>query len=165
MTVHSKIPAGIGAVRTLLIAGVVFAAAQPLPVIAAQNNCTAVSGTIAASVVGGDPVTVLGTVSGDLAGATRAIVTSQQNGAEGTVELGLAHDFATDDRSTLKTNDKAVWTPIAGSPGVFHMATKYEVVGGTGRFAGASGQMINQGIADTNTGLVTLSYSGKICAG
>lgn len=129
----------------------------------ALADCRPVAGTIDASVVGGDPVNVLGNVSGDLAGATRAVISSQGDGGNGTVTLGLAHDFVTHGRGSLRTTDTAVWTPIPGREGVFHMATEYTIQGGTGAFDGATGRLINDGVADTTTGLVTLRYAGEVC--
>ena len=113
---------------------------------AAVAECRPVAGTIDATVLGGDPV-----LSGH----------SAENA--GTVSLTLEHDFVTDTRGSLKTTDTAVWTPVPGHAGVFHMATEYAVVGGTGGFADAQGTLRNEGIADTNTGLVTLRYDGEIC--
>ena len=137
-----------------------LAAVLPQAVLA---ECMPVAGTIDAAVVGGEPVNVLGNVSGDLAGATRAVLLGQQPGEGGTVALDLAHDFVTNERGSLKTVDKAVWTPIPGRNGVFHMSTEYKIEGGTGAYAGASGSLINDGVADTNTGLVTLRYAGEVC--
>ncbi|EAR49988.1 hypothetical protein OG2516_12071 [Oceanicola granulosus HTCC2516] len=130
---------------------------------AAAQGCMPVGGTIDASVVGGEPVNVLGSVTGDLAGATRAVVQEQTAQDDGTVSLRLVHDFVLADRGTLRTEDTATWTPVAGSPGVFHMKTEYRITGGTGRYEGASGAFTNEGIADTNAGLLTLRYSGELC--
>lgn len=137
----------------------------PLAAQAQAQTCRQVGGTIDATIVGGDPVNVLGSVKGDLAGATRAILTSRTEAEGGSVRLGLTHDFVTNDRNTLKTTDTAVWTPVPGRAGVFHMATQYEIVGGSGDYENASGSLQNEGIADTNSGLLTLRYSGEVCAG
>lgn len=126
-------------------------------------ECRPVAGTIDATVVGGDPVNVLGNVSGDLAGSTRAVLTGQSQGDDGKINLTLEHDFVTHGRSSLKTTDSAVWTPVPGQSGIFHMATSYKIDGGTGAFAGATGGLTNDGVADTNTGLVTLRYFGEVC--
>jgi hypothetical protein len=148
MTFRKLIPAGIA----LVLSGT-----------AAFAECQMVAGTIDATVVGGEPVNVLGNVSGSLAGATRAVVMGQAARADGSVELDLAHDFVTFDRGALHTTDKAVWTPVPGRDGVFHMSTSYTITGGSGAFEGAAGQLINDGVADTNTGLVTLRYAGEVC--
>lgn len=134
-----------------------------LPQLAAAAECQPVAGTIDATVVGGEPVNVLGNVSGGLAGATRAVLTGQAAGENGTVKLTLAHDFVTDNRGSLRTTDTAIWIPIQGREGVFHMVTEYRIEGGTGVFADATGTLINDGIADTTTGLVTLRYEGEVC--
>lgn len=130
---------------------------------AAQAACRTVAGTIDASVVGTDPVTVVGNVTGDLAGSTRAVVSAMEPNEDGTMQIALAHDFVTSNRATIRTEDEAVWTPIAGRDGVFHMATEYRITGGSGAFEGATGKLFNDGIADTTNGLVTLRYTGEIC--
>lgn len=130
---------------------------------AAIAACEQVAGTIDATVVGGEPLNVLGNVTGDLAGATRAVVLGQAAGEDGRVTLDLAHDFVTFDRGALRTTDSAVWTPVPGREGVFHMSTTYAITGGSGAYDGATGQLVNDGIADTTTGLVTLRYAGEVC--
>lgn len=131
----------------------------------ALADCRSVSGTIDAQVVSTEPVTVIGNVGGDLSGVTRAVVSGQSQNADGTVALSLGHDFVTDGRASLKTEDSATWTTIPGHEGVFHMATDYTITGGTGSLDGASGSLRNEGIADTNTGQLTLTYSGEVCTG
>jgi hypothetical protein len=130
---------------------------------AAFAACDQVAGSIAAKIVGGEPLNVLGTVSGALEGATRAIVLGQGAGEDGRMTLDLTHDFVTLDGSSLKTMDKAVWTPVPGHEGVFHMRTAYTITGGTGTYEAASGELVNDGVADTTTGLVTLRYAGQVC--
>ena len=130
---------------------------------AAFAACMPVAGTIDATVVGGEPLNVLGNVTGDLAGATRAVVLGQAAGDDGRITLELAHDFVTFNRGSLATTDTAVWTPVPGRDGVFHMSTTYTITGGTGAFDGATGQLVNDGVADTTNGLVTLRYAGEVC--
>lgn len=149
-TLSSMLP---GALALALSSGAAFA------------GCMPVAGTIDATVVGGEPLNVLGNVTGDLAGATRAVVLGQVAGDDGRVTLDLAHDFVTSNRGSLKTTDSAVWTPVPGREGVFHMSTTYTITGGTGAYDGASGQLVNDGVADTTTGLVTLRYAGEVCTG
>jgi hypothetical protein len=129
----------------------------------ARAECRPVAGTIDAAIIGGEPTSVLGTVTGTLAGATRAVVTGQSQEDDGTIGLDLAHDFVTLAGGSLRTVDSAVWTPIPGHDGLFHMATEYSIEGGTGTWAGATGSLRNAGIADTATGLLTLRYEGEIC--
>lgn len=106
---------------------------------------------------------MLGTIAGSLDGATRAVVTGQSQADDGTIRLNLAHDFVIRERGSLRTLDSAVWTPIPGHDGVFHMGTDYSIEGRTGNWAGTTGSLRNEGIADTVTGLVTLRDEGEIC--
>ncbi|MBA2669779.1 MAG: hypothetical protein H0U67_05350 [Gemmatimonadetes bacterium] len=127
------------------------------------KDCTPVAGSINASLLGGEPTTALGTVTGGLAGATRAIVTSQAAQQDGSVKLVLRHDFVTTDGGVLTTEDVATWHPVPTREGAFLMSTDYTITGGTGRWEGASGTLSNEGVADTESGLLTLRYRGDVC--
>lgn len=129
----------------------------------AQVTCLPISGGINVTVVGGDPLRVLGPVTGTLAGATQATVLGQTPQDDGTIKLDVTHDFVTDDRSSLTTKDVVIWTPVPGHEGVFRMQTTYTIVSGTGRFAEAHGSFTNHGEVVAGEGLVTLSYGGEIC--
>lgn len=129
----------------------------------AQDNCLPISGGINVTVVGTDPLRVLGPVTGTLAGSTQASVLSQTPQDDGTIKLDVTHDFVTDDRSSLTTKDVVIWTPVPGHEGVFRMQTTYTIVSGTGRFAEAHGSFANHGEVAADEGLVTLSYGGEIC--
>ena len=147
----------------LIIALAFITFITPLQGFAANPGCVNVSGAIAGNVIGSDPVTVLGTVTGDLQGATQAVVTKQENQSDGSIKLTLGHVFVTDSRDSIQTSDTALWIPVSGKAGVFHMSTKYTIKGGTGKFKNAEGKLENHGEADTNSGLLTLGYRGKIC--
>lgn len=138
-----------------------FLMLTPAEARAQEPGCRDVSGAIAGNVTG--PGTVVGVVMGDLEGATMATITDQKEQADGTVEVKLNHVFVTEARDSLQTDDTAVWNPIPGKSGVFHMITRYKITGGTGKFKKATGTLQNHGEADTNRGLVTLGYTGRIC--
>lgn len=144
------------------VIGLVGVAAVTAPA-QARDTCLPISGGINVSVVGSEPLRVLGPVTGTLAGATQATVLSQEQQEDGTLKLDVTHDFVTDDRSSLTTNDVVIWTPVSGHEGVFRMQTTYTVVSGTGRFAKAHGSFQNHGEVVAGKGLVTLSYGGEIC--
>lgn len=154
---------GVFMYKSLLSASVIVLAAFGATANAEETRCIPLGGAISVTVVGSDPVRVLGPVTGALAGSTQATVRSQEQRRDGTIRLAVAHDFVTDDRSSLSTEDEVIWTPIPGRAGVYAMQTRYRVVRGTGRFATAKGEFQNQGEADTKSGLVTLTYFGAIC--
>ncbi len=147
--------------RTIAI-GLVGMTVTAAPALA-QKNCLPLSGGINVTVVSSEPLRVLGPVTGTLAGATQATVLSQEPQDDGTIRFGVTHDFVTDDRSSLTTNDVVTWTPVPGHEGVFRMQTTYTVVSGTGRFAEAHGSFQNHGEVVASKGLVTLTYFGEIC--
>ena len=47
--------------------------------------------------------------------------------------------------------------------GQVNMSTTYTITGGTGAYSGATGQLTNDGVADTTNGLLTLRYAGEVC--
>ncbi len=146
-----------------ILAAFVIIASSASSAHAQEDRCIPLGGAISVTVVSADPVRVLGAVTGTLAGVTQATVRSQEQRRDGTIRLAVTHDFVTDDRSALSTEDEVIWTPSPGRVGVFAMQTRYRVVRGTGRFAAAKGEFQNQGEADTNRGLVTLTYFGELC--
>jgi hypothetical protein len=128
-----------------------------------DHACKAVSGSISASpILSRIPATVLGTVTGDLRGAVAALVTSPLPVPDGG-SFTLQHTFLTEARDSLFTEDTAQWVLVDN--GVFRMTTQYTIVGGTGKFANASGQLENHGEVDLNRGQLTLGYSGQVCRG
>lgn len=131
----------------------------------AHAKCRAVSGSISANVVNNPAVSTglaLGTVTGNLAGATLATFTATPS-SNGSLSLVLHHNFVTDARNSLATEDTGTLIPVPGLDNVFRMSVDYTITGGTGKFAHATGSLHNHGEADLNTGLLTLTYSGQVC--
>jgi len=88
--------AGVAALSTAVLPGA-------SPVAAGAADCIPISGGINATVIGTKPVTVMGPVTGTLAGSTMAVVKSQKSVGNGVIELAVTHDFVTEDRSSIKT--------------------------------------------------------------
>jgi len=136
------------------------------PAEATVRQCITIAGTISATVTSpaeAENTVVQGTVTGTLGGSVEATITSILPQEDGTLALELNHNFVTEEGFLLRTQDTAVLTPVEGLPGVFQQSTRYEIVGGTGRFARATGRFINHGETDLNRGLLTLRYEGEIC--
>jgi hypothetical protein len=130
-----------------------------------KGKAVHVSGSISANVVTNAAVSTglaLGTVTGSLAGATLATFAATPD-ANGNLKLVLHHNFVTNGRNTLATQDTGTLIPVPGVNNVFRMSVDYTIIGGTGEFASATGTLHNHGEADLNTGLLTLSYSGQVC--
>jgi hypothetical protein len=53
--------------------------------------------------------------------------------------------------------------PFSGVYAVADDSYTVNIIGGTGRFAGATGQLSATGVLDTNQGKVVLRYQGTIC--
>jgi len=152
----------LAAVAVLTIAGMQHTLG--MGVARADGGCRQVSGSISANLVTNPNVStglVLGTVTGDLAGATMATFT-QSAGTGGVIDLVLHHNDVTFSRDTLSTNDTGTLTPIS-LPTIYRLSVNYTITGGTGKFAGATGHLENHGEADLITGLLTLTYSGEVC--
>ena len=49
-----------------------------------------------------------------------------------------------------------------GEPNVFHVVENMTITGGTGRFAGASGNFTTDRIVDLSTGITSGTFSGTI---
>ena len=106
------------------------------------------------------PVTIAG-VSGSLGSVVTSLTTSGQSN-QGAQHITLRHDFVSA-AGSFSTEDKAVCAPAGSDPNVCRVNDVMQIVSGTGVFANATGQLVNNGVIDLNA--FTLSYStrGRVC--
>jgi hypothetical protein len=149
---------GAVAVFSMLIA--VAAAAQ-------AKSCQPVGGMLMTDLGAVDASTTMGVATGDLKGAVGATILNIEalnNGA--TLIFTVQHHWATESGDLLFFDQaKATVEQVGGA-----QSTRYGVVsypthlnGGTGRFAGATGNFTNIGEADLATGQLVFRYTGTIC--
>ena len=107
----------------------------------------------------------LGTATGDLKGGLGVYVLTLQMGPNGTLMFHNHHHWVTEAGDTIFLADAdAIAYPVPGNPGLFAgvYPNGVEIIGGTGRFAGASGNIASWGAVDQNTGQIVLRYQGTI---
>lgn len=128
-----------------------------------RQECTGVSGGAMTNFITED--TTLGTVTGDFKGAVSARILQITPGDKGTLFFEVQHTFVTEAGDTISIGvSTAEGTPI--SNGIYHVGFKQQlIVGGTGRFTGASGQIVSRGSVDLTTGETVFRYVGQICTG
>ena len=138
------------------------AAAPPRPE-SADRHCTQVGGMLMTNfgVVNGS--TTLGTATGDLRGAVAGtLLGSPQTGPNGTVIFHVQHHWVTESGDTMFF-DPATATTLPLSQSLFAIITyPLHLKGGTGRFAGATGDLNAIGEVDLTAGTV-FRYSGQVC--
>jgi hypothetical protein len=128
-----------------------------------DRTCVAVGGMLMTNFGAIDQSTTLGPATGDLKGAVSAtILGAPQPGSGGTVVFHIQHHWVTDSGDMINF-DPAFATTVPLSSTLFAV-TNYPVhiTGGTGKFAGAIGDISNIGEADLVKGTV-FRYSGHIC--
>jgi hypothetical protein len=118
-----------------------------------------VKGTISVQLTG--PAAGVGTSTGDLAGVVSVALTGGTPTGAAT-HLTMSHAFTTTNGSTLSTNDLALVAPI--SPPLFAVSVRYDIVGGSGDFEGATGFIRTHGTVNLGTGVIDLQYVGRVCA-
>jgi hypothetical protein len=151
----AKVP--LAAVTTLLVAG--FGLAQN----ANADHCQPISGTVMTNLGVVNSSTTLGVVDGDLKGAVSATILSVTQGPNGTTIFMVQHHFVTQSGDTI-LSDVATATATAVAPGLYAILNyPVHITGGTGKFAGATGDFNNIGAGDFNTGRTVFRYSGQIC--
>lgn len=126
-------------------------------------RCTPISGTVSTNFNVIDETYTLGLYTGDLAGAVAAKILDQSVDPDGNIVLRVQHYHVTADGDTvLYAPSTAVGKQIApGRMAVLDYPVR--IVGGTGKFKGATGRMNTFGAADFNLGETTLRYQGKVC--
>ena len=129
----------------------------------AAPHCRLVGGTVMTNFGGIDQNTTLGTATGDLRGAVSGtILGAPQPGAGSIVVFHVQHHWVTESGDTLFF-DPATATTAPLSQTLFAVITyPLHLTGGTGRFAGATGDINAIGEADLVKGTI-FRYSGEVC--
>ena len=133
-------------------------------------HCTPVGGTVMTNFAVVTPTSTLGTATGDLAGAVSAsLLGPPTSGPGNTVIFNVQHHFVTE-RGDVIFVDPAIATSMPVAPGLFAILTyPVHISGGTGKFAGASGDITNIGevrlpnAPDTAGGTTVFRYTGQVC--
>lgn len=145
--------------RNQIVVVLVLSLLATLP---AWAGCQTVGGVLMTNIGTIENQTNLGPVFGDLQGSVGATIVGQdQNG-----RFIVQHYWVTDSGETIKF-DKAYLTPVAaGKDGVVAVLwTNYvsPILGGSGKFEKATGELEYFGLADFNENTLVLRYRGKVC--
>ena len=133
-----------------------------------SKSCHSVGGMLMTNLGAVDANTTMGYVTGDLKGAVGATVLNietQNNGA--TLIFTVQHHWVTESGDLLFFDEaKATVEQIGGAQSTRYGVVSYTVhlKGGTGRFAGATGNLDNIGEVDLATGQLVFRYSGRVCS-
>jgi len=170
----STITFGRALTRVMLVALAVFLPAMalfsgpsPAPKAAPRSpdierHCVPVGGTVMTNFGAIDANTTMGIATGDLRGAVSGTLLGTPQLVSGTVVFHVQHHWVTESGDMLSF-DPAVATTAPISQTLFAVITyPVHVTGGTGRFAGATGDITNIGEADLIAGTV-FRYSGQVC--
>ena len=128
-----------------------------------NSSCKPVGGMVMTNFGAIDAATTMGNATGDLQGAVSGtILGTPQPGSGSTVVFHVQHHWVTDTGDTIFF-DPAVATTIPVSQTVFAIVTyPVHIKGGTGKFAGATGDLSNIGEVDISSGTV-FRYTGQVC--
>jgi hypothetical protein len=128
-----------------------------------DRGCKLVSGMLMTNFGAIDANTTMGVATGDLGGAVSGtILGAPQPGLGGTLVFLVQHHWVTDSGDTLFF-DKATATTLPISQTLFAVVTyPVHLTGGTGKFAGATGDFTNIGEVDLVNGTV-FRYHGRVC--
>ena len=128
------------------------------------SHCTRVSGTVMTNFGGFDQNTTLGTATGDLRGAVTGTILGSGPGPNNTVVFHVQHHWVTETGDTLYFDPAtATVIPVPPSQTMFAIVTyPVHLRGGTGKFAGATGDLTSIGEVDLSSGTV-FRYSGQVC--
>ena len=130
-----------------------------------DRHCAPVGGTVMTNFGAIDQNTTMGTATGDLRGAVSGtLLGAPQPGAGNTLVFHVQHHWVTESGDTLSF-DPATATTVPLSQTLFAVVTyPLHLTGGTGRFAGVTGDINAIGEVDLASGTV-FRYSGQVCFG
>jgi len=128
-----------------------------------KRECSPVGGMIMTNFGAIDQNTTMGVATGDLRGAVSGtILGAPQPGAGNTLAFHVQHHWVTESGDTLSF-DPATATTVPLSQTLFAIVTyPLHLTAGTGRFAGATGDLNAIGEVDLVNGTV-FRYSGQVC--
>ena len=131
----------------------------------AAPHCVPIGGTVMTNLGGVDQSTTLGVVDGDLKGAVAATILDVAPGPGSTSIFTVQHHFVTQAGDTILVDQATATTKeVVPGSGVYAILDyPVHIKGGTGRFAGATGDFNNIGAADLGTGRTVFRYSGQVC--
>ncbi|HXT74792.1 MAG TPA: hypothetical protein VN780_00750 [Candidatus Eisenbacteria bacterium] len=130
-----------------------------------DHRCVHVGGTLITNfgaLAPDAPTTTLGPATGDLAGAVAGTLIGAPQVSGNNVLFKVQHHWVTESGDTI-TFDQATATTVALSQSRFAVVNyPVHINGGTGKFAGATGDINAIGEVDLNAGTV-FRYFGKVC--
>lgn len=134
----------------------------PPQTVTAGPHCVIVGGSISTNLGVIDANTTLGTATGDLRGALAAKILGISQVGNNTV-FSVQHHWVPESGETLVI-DPATATSTQVAPGLFAI-TDYSlhISNGTGKFAGATGDLHLIGEVNLNTGQTVFRYTGQVC--
>jgi hypothetical protein len=129
-----------------------------------ERHCVPVGGMLMTNFGAIDQFTTMGTATGDLRGAVSGtLLGAPQPGAGGTLVFHVQHHWVTESGDTI-TFDPATATTMPLSQTLFAVITyPVHITGGTGKFAGATGDLKNIGEVDLAAQATVFRYSGQVC--
>ena len=128
-----------------------------------DGHCVHVGGSLITNFGGVDPNTTLGPATGDLRGAVAATLTAPpQPGPGGTVLFNVQHHWVTESGDNIFFDPAVATTQPLSQTRFAVISYPVRIIGGTGQFAGATGNLSNIGEADLQAGTV-FRYSGQVC--
>jgi hypothetical protein len=140
-----------------------------------ENNCKEVSGGFVTNIlnesgtVNGETfiAATLGTATGDLAGGLGVYILSIAPGANNSTVAKVHHHWVTTAGDTIFLADATATGyqvgPFSGVSAVADDSYVVNIIGGTGRFARATGRLSNTAVLDTVHGTTVGRYHGTIC--
>lgn len=140
-------------------------AAKAQPQLGSGSNCVHVGGSIITNFGAVDANTTLGPATGDLRGAVAANLLGIQNmTVDGlpAVLFSVQHHWVTESGDNIYFDRAIATTRPLSSTRFAILSYPVTIIGGTGKFAGATGHLTNIGEADLQAGTV-FRYSGEVC--
>lgn len=127
-----------------------------------RQHCQTVGGMLMTNLGAVDASTTMGPVTGDLKGAVSGTILSTEVNGNNLI-FHVQHHWVTDSGDSPAFDPAtATTTPVAS--GLYAVITyPVHLNGGTGKFAGATGDLNSIGEVDLNSGQLVLRYSGRVC--
>jgi len=134
---------------------------------AQTKSCQSAGGMLMTDLGAVDANTTMGVATGDLKGAVGATILNIESQNGGAILIfTVQHHWVSESGDLIFLDQaKATVEQVGGPQSTLYAVVSYpsHLKGGTGRFAGATGDFTNIGEVDLATGQLVFRYSGTLC--
>ena len=132
------------------------------------SKCSKITGTVVAGLGAPNPddtIPAAGSIGGgNINGPVSATILQIHPSSDGTLHLLMEHHYTNSSPlGQIDTSDRATLAPVDAAAGWYWMENRLRIVGASGVYSGARGDIRTYGVVNLGTGSIHLSLIERVC--